>query len=173
MTVADLTRLEQAILDILTADGECTWHVGCDVEECHKPRARAIAAAVAKAKAKRPRNRASAKAAGSSHEKATADYLSAALDDDRIERRVTNGAKDRGDVAGVRVHGQRLIIEAKNHRDWRPGEWLREAERERQNDNALAGLVVAKRHGTADPGQQIVITTLDDLVAIITGSRPQ
>lgn len=170
--MADLSRLERAILDVLTAETECTWHIGCDAEECHKPRAQAIAAAVAKVKTQRPRNRASAKKAGSDHERVIADYLRDTIDD-RIDRKVRTGAKDTGDIAGLRVHDQRIAVECKNTRAWEPGTWLREAERERQNDSALAGLVVAKRHGVADPGQQIVITTLDDLVAIITGSRPQ
>jgi len=169
--VADSTRLEQAILDILTAETECTWHIGCDIEECHKPRARAIAAAITKLKAKRSRSRASAKKAGSGHERVIADYLRDTVDD-RVDRKVRTGARDTGDIAGLRVHGQRVAIECKNTRAWEPGQWLREAERERVNDGALAGLVVAKRHGTADPGQQIVLMTLDDLVAIITGSRP-
>jgi hypothetical protein len=121
----------------------------------------------------RKRTRGSAKAAGAAHEKTVGDYLAAALDDDRIERRVTNGAKDRGDIAGLRVHGQRLVVECKNRRDWQPGTWLREAEAERVNDGALAGLVVAKRHGIADPGQQVVLMTLADLVAIIRGVRTE
>lgn len=133
---------------------------------------RSRTAVVSMAEARR-RTRSSAKAAGTAHEKTVADFLAAALDDDRIERRRLNGAKDRGDIAAVRVHGQRVVIEAKNRRDWRPGEWLRKAETERQNDNALVGLVVAKRHGVADPGQQIVLMTLADLVAIITGARTE
>lgn len=60
------------------------------------------------------RNRTSAKAAGTRLERELADYLAATLADDRIERRARNGAKDRGDVAGVRVHGQRLVIECKD-----------------------------------------------------------
>jgi len=120
----------------------------------------------------RKRTRSSAKAAGARFEREIADHLAAVLDD-RIDRRVKTGALDKGDLGGIRVHGQRVVAELKNRRDWRPGEWLREAEKERLNDQALAGLVVAKRHGVSAPGQQIVITTLDDLVAIITGSRPQ
>lgn len=119
----------------------------------------------------RKRTRSSAKAAGARFEREIADHLAAVLDD-RIDRRVKTGAADKGDLGGIRVHGQRVVAELKNRRDWRPGEWLREAEKERLNDDALAGLVVAKRHGVADPGQQIVITTLDDIVAIITGARP-
>jgi hypothetical protein len=120
----------------------------------------------------RKRTRSSAKAAGARFEREIADWLAANLDD-RIDRRVKTGAKDCGDLGGIRVHGQRVTAELKNRRDWRPGEWLREAEKERANDGALAGFVVAKRHGTADPGQQIVLMTVDDLVAIITGARTE
>lgn len=42
---ADLTPAEQAAADALAADSECSWHHGCDAEDCHEPRARAIVAA--------------------------------------------------------------------------------------------------------------------------------
>lgn len=35
---------EQAVIDVLTGESACTWHVGCDVEDCYGPRARAIVA---------------------------------------------------------------------------------------------------------------------------------
>ena len=54
------------------------------------------------------RTRASAKAAGTAFETLIARHLAQVHDDDRVERRTKTGAKDRGDIAGVRVHGQRL-----------------------------------------------------------------
>jgi hypothetical protein len=120
----------------------------------------------------RPRNRASAKAAGTRFERAIADHLAARLDDDRIDRRPRNGAHDRGDIAGLRIHGQRLVVECKDVTTWRVPEWLREAEVERGNDDALAGLVVAKRRNIRDPGQALVMCTVDTLVALLTGTRP-
>lgn len=116
------------------------------------------------------RNRASAKAAGSRFERSIADYLAAVLDD-RIDRRVKTGAKDRGDISGVRVHGQRIVLEAKDHATLKLAGWVAEAQVEAGNDDALAGLVVHKRIGVAAPGKQYVTCTLDDLVAIITGAR--
>jgi hypothetical protein len=110
--------------------------------------------------------------AGARFEREIADWLAANLDD-RIDRRVKTGAKDCGDLAGIRVHGQRVTAELKNRRDWQPGTWLREAEKERVNDAALATFVVAKRHGSADPGAQVVLMTVRDLVAIITGARAE
>lgn len=119
------------------------------------------------------RSRATAKAAGTRHETATAAYLAQHVDD-RIERRTKNGAKDRGDLSGVRVHGARLVGECKNYGgQLKPGPWLDEAEIERGNDDALASFVVAKRRGTTDPGSQIVLMTLRDLAAILTGTRPE
>jgi hypothetical protein len=52
--------------------------------------------------------------------------------DDRIDRRVKTGAKDKGDVAGLRVHGQKVVIEAKDYGGRvLVGPWLNEAEVER------------------------------------------
>ena len=73
------------------------------------------------------RSRTSARAAGARTERAVADWLAAALDDDRIDRRVRTGAKDRGDVAGVRVAGQRLVIEVKDCARMDLAGWIREA----------------------------------------------
>jgi hypothetical protein len=118
------------------------------------------------------RNRASARKAGTSFETAVAGYL-AAHGDDRIERRAKNGSKDRGDVSGLRHMGERIVVEAKDYGGRiDAGPWLAEAETERGNDDALAGLVVAKRRGKGQPGDQLVIMTLADLVSLLTGERP-
>lgn len=119
------------------------------------------------------RSRASAKAAGTRHESSIVAYLAEHLDDDRIERRSKSGAKDRGDVTGVKHLGQRVVIEAKDYGGrYLVGPWLNEAEVERGNDDAEVGLVVAKRRGTTAPGEQVVFMTVDDLVALLSGSRP-
>lgn len=110
------------------------------------------------------RNRESAKAAGAKFERKVAEYLARELDDDRIERRVTNGAKDRGDIGGVRFMGQRVVIECKNVKTKAMPQWLREAEIERGNDDALVGVVCHKRHGVGDIGQQYVTMTPDTYV---------
>lgn len=116
------------------------------------------------------RTRASAKKAGSSFERSVADYLAEHVDD-RIDRRVKNGAKDRGDIAGLRHHGHRLVVECKNTAKTALGPWAAEAEVERGNDDALAGLIVHKRHGKGQPADQWVTLTLGDLVALLTLSR--
>lgn len=119
------------------------------------------------------RNRASAKKAGASFERSIADYLALMLDD-RIDRRVKTGTKDRGDIGGVRtINGGRVVIECKNYGGtFNVAEWLREAEVERGNDDAVVGAVVAKRRGVTHPGQQVVFMTVDDLVVLLGLSRP-
>ena len=118
------------------------------------------------------RNRASAKAAGARFERSVADWLAEHVDD-RIDRRVKTGAKDKGDVAGVRHMGQRVVLECKDRGGQLfVGPWLNETDIERGNDDALAGAVIAKRRGTTDPGDQIVLMTLRDFAALLTGSRP-
>lgn len=117
------------------------------------------------------RNRQSAKAAGARTERHVADYLAAALEDDRIDRRVKTGAKDRGDIAGVRVHSQRVVLEVKDCARQSLPEWVAEAHLEAGHDDALVGVVIAKRRGTTDPGRYWVHMTVDDLLALLTGQR--
>ena len=118
------------------------------------------------------RNRNSAKAAGQRFESLVAAYLNRHVDD-RIERRRLGGAgNDRGDISGLRHMGQRIVLECKDYGGrLQPGPWIEETERERLNDDAGVGIVVAKRRGTTAPGEQFVLMTLADLVALLTGSR--
>ena len=116
------------------------------------------------------RSRASAKKAGSSFERLIADYLAQHIDD-RIDRRVKTGNADKGDIGGLRHMGHRLVIECKNTSRTNLGGWAGEAEAERVNDAALAGLTIHKRHGKGQPEDQWVTLTVGDLVAILTGDR--
>ena len=119
------------------------------------------------------RNRKSAKTAGTRFETAIATYLAEQLDDDRIERRRLSGRFDRGDIAGLRHHGQRLVIEAKDYGGrLTVGPWVEEAHTEAGNDGALCGVVIAKRRGTTNPGAAYVLMTVNDLIALLTGHRP-
>jgi hypothetical protein len=117
------------------------------------------------------RNRASAKTAGTRFERSVVDYIAVALDDDRIDRRVCNGVKDRGDIAGLRCHGQRLVAECKDTTRIELASWTAEAHIEAGNDDALTGVVIHKRKGIADPGRQWVSMTVDDLLALLAGER--
>lgn len=119
------------------------------------------------------RSRAAAKAAGTRFESAVAGYLAEHVDD-RIERRVKSGAKDRGDIGGVRTPtGGRVVIECKDTARIDLAGWAAEAAVERGNDDALVGVTVHKRHGKGQPGEQWVTCTLDDFVALLTGVRPE
>ena len=116
------------------------------------------------------RTRASAKAAGARFELVVADYLAAELDD-YIDRKVRTGAKDTGDIGGVRVRSRRLVLECKDVSRMALPEWTAEAKLEAENDGSVAGLVVHKRHGNAKPGDQWVTCTVDDLIAVLKAAR--
>jgi hypothetical protein len=124
----------------------------------------------------RPRSRRSARSAGARFERIIADYLHDHIDD-RIDRRVKTGSKDRGDIGGVRLspalRSGRVVIECKDCATVMLGPWQKEAEIERGNDDAVVGLVVSKRVGHAHPGLQWVHMTVDDLIGLLTGERPE
>lgn len=120
------------------------------------------------------RSRATAKQAGSKFERLIADYLAEQLGDDRIDRRPKTGSKDRGDIGGVRtLSGGRVVVECKDVRRIALAEWVGEASTETGNDDALVGLVIHKRVGTAHPGDQYVTMTVDNLIALLSGQRPE
>lgn len=117
------------------------------------------------------RSRKTAKQAGTAMETMVVRYLAERLNDDRIERRRLSGAKDRGDVTGVRTPlGERVCIEIKDYGgQLKPGPWLEEVAVEAGNDDATVGFVVAKRRGTTDPARQIVLMDLAT-VAVLLGA---
>ena len=117
------------------------------------------------------RTRKSARDAGAQFERQVADYLAAALHDERIDRRVKRGRDDRGDISGLIHMGGRIVVECKNTARIELGTWANEAEVERGNDDAVAGIVVHKRHGKGQPGDQWVTMTLADFASILTGAR--
>ena len=108
---------------------------------------------------------------GASFERLIADYFKA-NGFPFADWRVKNGAKDRGDIAGIHAHGQSVVIEAKNTTRIDLGTWAKETEQERVNDGALVGVVVHKRHGKGRAGEQWVTMTVQDLAALLTGARP-
>lgn len=117
------------------------------------------------------RNHKSAKDAGQRFNRAIADHLATVLQDDRIDCRAKRGAKDRGDISGLRAHNQRVVAELKDcARLDLPG-WTNEAHTEAGNDDALVGVVIHKRRGTADPSKQWVAMTVADFCALLTGER--
>lgn len=108
---------------------------------------------------------------GSSFERLVADYLKY-NGFPFADRRVKSGAKDRGDIGGVGTEAGRLVLECKNTSKTSLGTWAAEAEVERVNDEALAGVVIHKRHGKGKAEDQWCTMTLADLTAILTGIRP-
>lgn len=146
------------------------------------------------------RTRASARKAGSAFESLVVAFLAEHVDD-RIERRARNGSKDRGEVAGRRrcstvspetvgapfdrhIAGRPPAAEhsARPCRAWssartRPGStwpagWLR--------PRSSAATMMPWRHwwctsGTAkaSAAEQLVTLRLVDLVALLTGERPE
>lgn len=111
------------------------------------------------------------KAKGTRLERQAADYLAEQLDDDRIDRMPLHGKGDRGDIAGVRtVLGEKVTVECKNHNRLELAQWVKEAETERGNADAHAAIVIHKRRGKGDPGDQYVTMTLRDL-AVLLGAQ--
>ncbi len=120
------------------------------------------------------RTRSSAKAAGSKHARSIADYLQEHVSR-FIDKMPLYGAKDRGDVANVETFNELPVaVEAKDYGGrLEAGTWLREAETERINLGAVAGVVIAKRRGVTAPGKQIVLMEVDDFIGLLTGKRPE
>lgn len=91
---------------------------------------------------------------GTRWETAIVDYLRA-NGAPHAERRALNGAKDRGDVAGI----PGLVIEAKSHTGMRLADWIAEAEAEARHAGAALGVVWHKRRGRASAGDGYVTMT--------------
>lgn len=67
-----------------------------------------------------------------------------------VERRATNGAKDRGDVAGI----PHTVIEIKSGARLDIPQWLKELDAEIANANALVGYLVIKPKGIGSANVQ-------------------
>ncbi len=90
-----------------------------------------------------------------------------------------HGSKDTGDF--ILPGERRLIIEAKNHKQMKLSEWVKEAEEEAYNaweawakytgvrTPAPVGVVVHKRRGTTDPYEQYATLTLGGLLRLVHG----
>lgn len=107
---------------------------------------------------------------GSAFERVIADYLRDTWHD-MIDRRVKTGAKDKGDIANFRVGKHRLVIECKNVKAMNLSGWVNEAQEEAFNDDAIAGIVVHKRRGRAQGGDQFVTMTLSSLLLILRAAE--
>jgi len=108
---------------------------------------------------------------GAGFEQDWVDYVSKRLGDDRIERRVKNGKNDRGDIAGLLIHGKRTVVECKCCKRMELSQWLKEAEIECGNDDAEFPIVAHKRKGCGvkNFGGNFVTMDTDTFLAIIAG----
>lgn len=79
------------------------------------------------------------------------------------ERRTLNGAKDRGDIAGI----PGVVIECKNEKAINLASYVDEAEAERRNDGAAIAAAWIKRRGKASPGDGYVTLTGERFVRLL------
>lgn len=79
------------------------------------------------------------------------------------ERRSLNGNYDRGDIAGI----PGVVIEVKNCAKQELAKWVREAERERDNDNATLGVVWHKQRGKGSPADWFVTMSGAQFTALL------
>lgn len=89
-----------------------------------------------------------------------------------VERRALQGAHDTGDIAGLEIHGQPIVVECKNTRQLNISEHMKEAIREAQNAHAAFPVLVqhAPRIGFDKPdntGQQWAILQLSDFMQLL------
>lgn len=90
------------------------------------------------------------KAKGTNFETDCVRGLQRELGDKRIERRSLHGAKDMGDIYGIRAHGYEGIAEAKNYAKWGAADlakWQRQTEAERGNADADFALLIVHKDG--------------------------
>jgi hypothetical protein len=106
---------------------------------------------------------------GQTFERLIANHLRDNLDD-RIDIRPKNGTNDRGDIGGIRTTtGGKVVAELKNHNRMELGQWIKETETERGNDDAQVGVVIHKRKGAGQAGAQYVTLTVDSLILLLGG----
>lgn len=109
---------------------------------------------------------------GTAFETTIVRYLSGRLGDERIMRMPLNGAKDRGDIAGIRtLLGERVAVECKNVARMNLGGWISEAEVERGNADAKVGVVIHKRAGKGQARDQYVTLTVEDFAVLLGADR--
>lgn len=102
------------------------------------------------------------RAKGTSWESAVVDYLRTA-GWPHAERRALNGAKDRGDVAGVAG----VMIEAKSEVGIHLAAYMNEVEVEQANDNAAVGVAWIKRRGRGSAAHGYVVMTGEQFAALL------
>lgn len=110
---------------------------------------------------------------GTVMETAVTNYLRDAFSDTEhtIRRGALHGKNDEGDIHGLTLRGERIVVEVKNRRRLELSDWLEQAERERGNADAAYGVVVFHRNGIglSRMGEQGVLMTLETFTRMIGG----
>jgi hypothetical protein len=109
---------------------------------------------------------------GATFEQGCADYATKRTGDEVIRKRL-HGAKDEGDLYGLRCRGKRVTVECKDCAKMELGKWVDEAETERGNDSGEYGVVIHHRKGKGVKsfGENYVTMTYDTFLAICVGGR--
>jgi Holliday junction resolvase len=103
---------------------------------------------------------------GSAYERSIVDYLRAS--DFRVDRTRAGWTDDRGDIHGVTSRtGQPFTFECKNHKAINLSGWVTELYREIDNAGGVVGVVVHKKRGSTDAGEQYATLPLWMLVHIL------
>ena len=98
---------------------------------------------------------------GDAFERSIQQYLSERLDCERIPAGAT---VDRGDL-----WTRTALIQCKNQKAIRLGEWLRETIQQQQDARKELHALVIKRYRTTDPADQFCVMTLGQLRELLAG----
>lgn len=79
------------------------------------------------------------------------------------ERRRLAGSADMGDVTGI----PGMVIEVKSAAQWKPTQWLRECEVERENADAQVAFVMARPKGGTDVEDWVIMMTPAQLLELL------
>ena len=103
---------------------------------------------------------------GSAYERSIVNYLrDNGYNADRTRAGWTD---DRGDVHGITdSEGRPFTFECKNHRRDNLSGWIMELKREVANAGGNVGVVVHKKNGTTEPGEQFASLPLSMLVQLL------
>ena len=103
---------------------------------------------------------------GSAYERSIVEYLRAS--GFRVDRTRAGWADDRGDIHGVTdSRGLPFTFECKNHARLNLAGWISELRTEVSNAGGVAGVLVHKKRGTTDPGEQYATLPLRMLVQLL------
>ena len=79
------------------------------------------------------------------------------------ERRRLAGSLDQGDVTGM----PGICVEVKSAAQWKPVQWLRECEVERENAQAELAFVMARPKGGTNVDDWVIMMTPDQLIELM------